>query len=98
VICIQNHDQIGKTRQGERLIALASTAQRPAAAALLLLAPHTPLLFMAKSMTSRAFQFFTSYGDPQIARAVRKGRREESSSSAETMCLIRRTLHVRRSR
>jgi len=78
VICIQNHDQIGNRAKGERLTALASTAQRRAAAALLLLAPHTPLLFMGEEYDEPApFQFFTSYGDPQIVEAVRKGRREE---------------------
>lgn len=78
VICIQNHDQIGNRAQGERLSALASLAQQKAAAALLLLAPHTPLLFMGEEYGEPApFQFFTSYGDSQIIEAVRAGRREE---------------------
>jgi maltooligosyltrehalose trehalohydrolase len=79
VICIQNHDQIGNRAQGERLTTLVSSAAaRKAAAALLLLAPHTPLLFMGQEFDeTNPFQFFTSYGDPVLKEAVRKGRREE---------------------
>jgi maltooligosyltrehalose trehalohydrolase len=79
VVCIQNHDQVGNRAQGERLTTLVpSAAARKAAAALLLLAPHTPLLFMGQEYDeSNPFQFFTSYGDPQLKESVRNGRREE---------------------
>lgn len=79
VICIQNHDQVGNRARGERFTQLVpSAAARKAAAALLLLAPHTPLLFMGQEYDeSHPFQFFTSYGDPDLKEAVRKGRREE---------------------
>lgn len=79
VICIQNHDQVGNRARGERLTTLVlSAAARKAAAALLLLAPHTPLLFMGQEYDeTNPFQFFTSYGDPQLQEAVGKGRREE---------------------
>jgi maltooligosyltrehalose trehalohydrolase len=79
VICTQNHDQVGNRAQGERLTTLVpSAAARKAAAALLLLAPHSPLLFMGQEYDeTNPFQFFTSYGDPQLREAVRKGRREE---------------------
>ncbi len=47
-------------------------------AALLVLAPHTPLLFMGQEYDEDApFQFFTDYGDPVLRQAVTKGRREE---------------------
>jgi maltooligosyltrehalose trehalohydrolase len=78
IICIQNHDQVGNRAKGERLTALSSFAQRQAAAALLLLAPHTPLIFMGQEWDETApFLFFTSFTDPGLANAVRKGRREE---------------------
>ncbi|MCU1311346.1 MAG: Malto-oligosyltrehalose trehalohydrolase [Candidatus Angelobacter sp.] len=78
VIALQNHDQVGNRAKGERLTALSSVAQRRAAAALLLLSPHTPLLFMGEEFDESApFQFFTSFGDPALAEAVRNGRREE---------------------
>ena len=48
------------------------------AAALLLLAPQTPLLFMGQEFDeTNPFQFFTDYGDPQLQQAVREGRRKE---------------------
>ncbi|MCI0351494.1 MAG: malto-oligosyltrehalose trehalohydrolase, partial [Acidobacteriales bacterium] len=78
VICIQNHDQVGNRAFGERLTQLASRGQRKLAAALLLLAPHTPLLFMGQEYDeTNPFQFFTSYGDPQLANAVSEGRKRE---------------------
>lgn len=78
VICIQNHDQVGNRALGERLTALVPEAELFAPAAFLLLAPHTPLLFMGQEYNETApFQFFTSYSDPVLQEAVRKGRREE---------------------
>jgi maltooligosyltrehalose trehalohydrolase len=78
VICIQNHDQVGNRAFGERATELFSPAQRRAAAALLLLAPHTPLLFMGQEYDEVSpFLFFTSYGDEALRHAVRKGRRDE---------------------
>jgi maltooligosyltrehalose trehalohydrolase len=78
VICIQNHDQAGNRAYGERLSALAPAGASKFAAALSLLAPHTPLLFMGEEYGERApFQFFTSFGDPVIQRAVSEGRRRE---------------------
>jgi maltooligosyltrehalose trehalohydrolase len=79
VICIQNHDQVGNRARGERLRHIVpSAAACKAAAALLLLAPHTPLLFMGQEYDETApFQFFTSFSDPGLVAAVRKGRCEE---------------------
>jgi maltooligosyltrehalose trehalohydrolase len=48
------------------------------AAALLLLAPETPLLFMGQEYDEpNPFQFFTDFGDPALQHAVREGRRRE---------------------
>ena len=48
------------------------------AAALLLLAPETPLLFMGQELDEpHPFQFFTDYGDPILQKAVSEGRRNE---------------------
>jgi maltooligosyltrehalose trehalohydrolase len=78
VIAIQNHDQVGNRAGGERLGHLIPTGAAKLAAALLLLAPETPLLFMGEEFAAKSpFQFFTSYGDPALQEAVRKGRREE---------------------
>ena len=78
IICIQNHDQVGNRALGERLTALVSTGARKLAAALLLLAPQTPLLFMGQEYDESApFQFFTSFDDPIIRQAVSEGRLRE---------------------
>ena len=48
------------------------------AAALLLLAPHTPLLFMGQEYDEAApFQFFADFQDPALKKAVSEGRRSE---------------------
>jgi maltooligosyltrehalose trehalohydrolase len=78
VICTQNHDQVGNRAQGERLTALVPCGARMLSAALLLLSPHTPLLFMGQEYDeTNPFQFFTDYGDPTLQRAVSEGRRNE---------------------
>jgi len=78
VLCTQNHDQVGNRAGGERLDALAPRGACKLAAALLLLAPETPLLFMGQEYGETSpFQFFTDYGDPALQQAVREGRRKE---------------------
>jgi len=78
IICIQNHDQVGNRAYGERLTALIPVGARKFAAALLLLSPHTPLLFMGQEYDESApWQFFTSFGDPKLQKAVSEGRLRE---------------------
>jgi maltooligosyltrehalose trehalohydrolase len=74
----QNHDQIGNRAQGERLHQLCGIPRARAALTLLLLGPHTPLLFQGEEWSATApFQFFTDHQDPQIARATTEGRRRD---------------------
>jgi maltooligosyltrehalose trehalohydrolase len=78
IICIQNHDQIGNRAKGERLSALIPRGAHKMLAAILLLAPHTPLLFQGEEYgEENPFQFFTDYGDPVLQKAVSEGRRSE---------------------
>jgi len=78
IVCLQNHDQIGNRARGERLGALVPRDALFGPSAFLLLAPHTPLLFMGQEYDEAAsFQFFTSYSDPALQEAVRRGRRKE---------------------
>jgi maltooligosyltrehalose trehalohydrolase len=78
VICIQNHDQVGNRAKGERLDTLVPRGAHKLVSALLLLSPHTPLLFMGEEYGERApFQFFTDYTDPVLQKAVSEGRRKE---------------------
>jgi maltooligosyltrehalose trehalohydrolase len=77
VLFLQNHDQIGNRAFGERLTTLADPAALEAAIALLLLCPQVPLLFMGEEDASRTpFLFFTDH-KPDLAQAVREGRRNE---------------------
>jgi maltooligosyltrehalose trehalohydrolase len=75
---LQNHDQIGNRAFGERLTTLADPHALRAAMALLLLAPHIPLLFMGEEFgATQPFLYFTSHLTPELADAVRDGRRQE---------------------
>jgi maltooligosyltrehalose trehalohydrolase len=75
---LQNHDQIGNRAQGDRLTATISPARQLAGAALVLCSPYTPMLFMGEEWAaSSPWQFFASFEDPDLAAAVRDGRREE---------------------
>ena len=75
---IQNHDQVGNRAGGERLSHLLPPPLQRLAAAILLLAPHLPLLFMGEEYgEARPFQFFCSFEGEELIEAVRKGRRRE---------------------
>jgi maltooligosyltrehalose trehalohydrolase len=74
----QDHDQIGNRAAGERLSALVSPELVKVAAALVLTAPFTPMLFMGEEWAaSTPWQYFTDHEDPELAEAVRAGRRGE---------------------
>ena len=78
VICTQNHDQVGNRAKGDRLTTLVPRGVRYVTAAILLLAPHTPLLFMGQEYDeSHPFQFFSDFRDPILQKAVSEGRRNE---------------------
>src|SRR2546429_729901 len=83
VVCVQNHDQVGNRAQGDRLSTIAQFEAVKLAAALLLVAPAVPLLFMGEEYGETSpFQFFTSFLDRDLAEAVKKGRSEEFSRFA----------------
>jgi malto-oligosyltrehalose trehalohydrolase len=74
---LQNHDQVGNRAFGERISALASAEAVRAEAAVLLLAPAIPLLFMGQEWAaSTPFLFFSDFG-AELGRAVTEGRRKE---------------------
>jgi maltooligosyltrehalose trehalohydrolase len=57
--------------------------------ALLLVLPYVPLLFAgAEWGASSPFRYFTAHGSSQLARAVRRGRREEFSDFVEDVELL----------
>jgi maltooligosyltrehalose trehalohydrolase len=83
VVAVQNHDQVGNRATGERLAALLQPAQVRLAAALHLLSPYVPLLFMGEEWgETNPFLYFVSHGDEQLVEAVRRGRREEFAAFA----------------
>jgi maltooligosyltrehalose trehalohydrolase len=74
---LQTHDQVGNRAFGERIHSFADPARERAALACLLLAPQVPMLFMGEEYAaSTPFLFFCDFG-PELAAAVRKGRRAE---------------------
>jgi maltooligosyltrehalose trehalohydrolase len=77
VLFLQNHDQIGNRAFGERLTTLTDPAALEAAIALQILCPQIPLLFMGEETASRTPFLFCTDHAPQLADAVREGRRNE---------------------
>jgi maltooligosyltrehalose trehalohydrolase len=72
---LENHDQVANSARGERLHRLTSPGRWRAFTALQLLSPQTPLLFQGQEFASSApFLFFADHG-PELALAVREGRR-----------------------
>ncbi|MBD0304937.1 MAG: malto-oligosyltrehalose trehalohydrolase [Nitrospiraceae bacterium] len=85
VVCSQNHDQIGNRAFGDRLSTLVPPAALKVAAATVLLAPQTPLLFMGEEYGETApFLYFIDHGDPSLVEAVRQGRKKEFAASGWT--------------
>jgi len=78
VVFAQNHDQVGNRAIGDRLTSNLGFEQLKLAAATVLLSPYVPLLFMGEEYgEEKPFPFFGSFGDSQLADAIRKGRVEE---------------------
>ena len=78
VAYLQNHDQIGNRAVGDRLSASLTPGLLKVGATLLLTSPFTPMLFMGEEWAaSSPWQFFTSHPEPELAAAVRTGRRRE---------------------
>jgi maltooligosyltrehalose trehalohydrolase len=75
---LQNHDQIGNRATGDRLSATVSPGLLACGAAIVLCSPYTPMIFMGEEWAaSTPWQFFASFPDPELAEAVRTGRRKE---------------------
>ncbi|OAP36342.1 malto-oligosyltrehalose trehalohydrolase [Sinorhizobium glycinis] len=77
---LQNHDQVGNRAFGDRLVTLAKNDELRVMAALLMLSPQIPLLFMGEEYGEcQPFLFFADYqGD--LGEAVRRGRQEEAEN------------------
>jgi maltooligosyltrehalose trehalohydrolase len=78
---VQNHDQIGNRAVGDRISHIAGFDRAKIATALVLLSPFIPLIFQGEEWAaSSPFQYFANHQDPELARAVSQGRKEEFSA------------------
>jgi maltooligosyltrehalose trehalohydrolase len=76
LVFLQNHDQAGNRPGGERFGQLVDLERRKLAAAVLLLSPYVPLVFMGEEYDEPApFLFFTDFADRSLNENVRRGRR-----------------------
>ncbi len=74
----QNHDHVGNRAAGDRLVHQVGVERAMVAAAIVAFSPFTPLLFEGEEWgASSPFCFFADFADPELAEAVRRGRREE---------------------
>jgi maltooligosyltrehalose trehalohydrolase len=85
VVFAQNHDQVGNRAAAERLSSLVGLPKARLAAAVLLLSPFVPLLFMGEEYAEPApFPYFVDHSDPDLLEAVRNGRAEEFGRGADS--------------
>ncbi len=79
-----NHDHVGNTPDGGRMLADADPGdpRHRLAAATIVLSPFTPMLFMGEEYGETApFAYFIDHGDPDLVAAVRHGRQREFSGA-----------------
>jgi maltooligosyltrehalose trehalohydrolase len=75
---LQTHDQVGNRATGDRIGASLTAGQQAIGAALVMTSTFTPMVFMGEEWAaSTPWQFFSDFGDPQLAAAVSEGRRAE---------------------
>ena len=80
---MQNHDQVGNRAFGDRLTHATPAERVRAIAAVFLLAPQIPMLFMGEEWAAaQPFPFFCDF-EEELAEAVRKGRRAEFAKFPE---------------
>ncbi|MCX6216800.1 malto-oligosyltrehalose trehalohydrolase [Spirosoma sp.] len=78
IVFSQNHDQIGNRKQGERSSQLYSYEMLKLMAGAVLVSPFIPLLFMGEEWgETNPFFYFVNHTEPELAEAVRQGRKEE---------------------
>ena len=77
VVFLQDHDQVGNRAVGDRFHHHAGLGEQAAAAALYLLGPFTPMLFMGEEWAaSTPFPYFSHLG-PELGHHVTAGRLRE---------------------
>ncbi|GAA1630814.1 malto-oligosyltrehalose trehalohydrolase [Georgenia ruanii] len=77
VVFAQDHDQVGNRALGDRPSRVLSPGRLAVSAALVLLGPYTPMLFMGEEWgATTPFLYFTDH-DPELGALVRQGRTQE---------------------
>jgi maltooligosyltrehalose trehalohydrolase len=75
---IQNHDQVGNRAIGDRVVEAVGMDRAKVAAGLVLTSPFIPMLFEGEEFAaSTPFQYFADHEEPEMAKAVKEGRRGE---------------------
>ncbi len=75
---IQNHDQVGNRALGDRLEVSSGIERAKIAAALVLTSPFIPMIFQGEEWAaSTPFLFFADPEDPEIAKLISHGRKNE---------------------
>ncbi|MDB5249511.1 MAG: malto-oligosyltrehalose trehalohydrolase [Segetibacter sp.] len=78
IVFSQNHDQVGNRMLGERTSTLVSYEMQKLMAGAVMASPYLPMLFMGEEYSEpNPFLYFVSHTDPELAEAVRKGRKAE---------------------
>jgi maltooligosyltrehalose trehalohydrolase len=78
VVFAQNHDQVGNRPGGDRLGSSTTFDQQKLAAAVVLLSPFMPLIFIGEEYGETAgFPYFTHFTDENLGNAVKLGRKAE---------------------
>ncbi len=84
VVFAQNHDQIGNRAQGDRLSTLVDRDRLRFAAAITLLSPWVPMLYMGEEWAeTRPFLYFIDHTDDDLSQAVSEGRATEFAGFIE---------------
>jgi maltooligosyltrehalose trehalohydrolase len=75
---IQNHDQVGNRAIGDRAEQIVGMDRAKVAVGIVMTSPFIPMIFQGEEFAaSTPFQYFADHEDPEMARAVKEGRRGE---------------------
>ena len=78
VVFSQNHDHVGNRMLGERTSQLLSFEMQKLLAGAVFVSPYLPMLFMGEEWSEpNPFLYFVDHTDPDLANAVREGRKKE---------------------
>ncbi|WP_423463688.1 malto-oligosyltrehalose trehalohydrolase [Promicromonospora sp. MS192] len=78
VVCSQNHDQVGNRALGDRPSRVLTPGALAVSAAVVLLGPFTPMLFMGEEWgATTPFQYFSDHEESELAAAISRGRAAE---------------------